>query len=75
MAPSPIGHELIQQKTPKPFRGFRGLLSHLKTARRTLPAYAILLVAALRGVTGCVGSGVLVELGKCVEHGLTPLYG
>jgi hypothetical protein len=31
------------------------------------------LVAALRGVTARVGrGGSLVELGKCVEHGLHP---
>ena len=63
----------VQQKTPEPFRGFRGLLSFAKTFRRTLPALTILLVAALRGVNGRIGGGgVGGELGKCVEHGLHP---
>ena len=53
-------------KNPETVRGFRGCCL-IQEFQRTLPAQIILLVTAR------VGRGSsLVELGKCVEHGLHP---
>jgi hypothetical protein len=71
MAPSPIGQKFSPTKNPETVWRVSGS-GLFQEIQRTLPASTILLVAALlRGVSTRVGrGGILVELGKCVEHDL-----